>query len=165
MAHQVIEALALFAEAVRHRDFHVFKNEFGGILGVQTDLFQAAAPRKALHSPLDHQQTYRLMAQGRVGAGLGNYNHQVAQDAVSDKGFLSVKDIGVALSPGVGPNRGQVAPGVWLGHGDSRDRFPATNPRHPAGFLFLGGVDEIVGEANVVMETNPGTEAGRPDPL
>ena len=62
LSHEVREALALVAEQVVDRHLHVGEEQLGGVLGVQADLVEVAAPLEAVHAPLEHEQAHALVA-------------------------------------------------------------------------------------------------------
>jgi hypothetical protein len=49
------------AEQVLDGHPHVVEEQLGGVLAVQADLVEVAAPLEALHAPLEHQQAHALV--------------------------------------------------------------------------------------------------------
>jgi hypothetical protein len=56
VGNQVAEPGTLVAQQVGDRHLDVVEEELGGVLGVEADLVQVAAPVEAGHARLDHHQ-------------------------------------------------------------------------------------------------------------
>ena len=159
--HKVAEPLALLAEQVLHRDDDVVEEQLGGVLGVQSDLVQVAAPLEAVHAPLEHHERHAGVTS--LGIGLHRHDDQVGVDPVGDEGLRPVHHIVVAVADRRGPDVGQIRARPRLGHRHRRDQLTRADPRQPPGLLLLGGQVQEVGHADVVVqaEGQPGaTQAG-----
>jgi hypothetical protein len=94
--HQITKALSLFTKEVITRHAHIVKEQFSGILRVQSNLFQASAALVARHITFDDQRTDPLMPGFR--AGFRRCDHQVVEDAVGDEGLLAVQEVNIAIA-------------------------------------------------------------------
>ena len=157
------EALALVAEQVRRPARHVGEEQLGGVLRVQADLLEVAAPLEAVHAPLEHEQRHALVPLARVGLDRGD--DEVGVDAVGDEGLRAVDDVVVAVADGRGRHRGEVGADARLGHGDGGDQLARRDARQPAGLLLVGAVAQEVRQADVVVQRDAEPGAARAGPL
>ncbi len=145
LAHQIDEALALFAEAVGHRNAHVIEEQLRRVRSVLADLVEIAPAREAFAIGLDQDDRHALPCRLHLGIGLGADQDQVGILAIGDIGLGTIDDIMVAVLLGGGANALKVRSRARLGHRDRGDRLARHEPRQPFLLLLLGPVlDDIV---------------------
>ena len=98
--------------------------------------------------------TSRLKPRPPLGlrVGLGDHDHEVAQDAVGDERLGAVEDPVVAVLLGVRLQPLQVRPGAGLRHGDRGDDLAVDEAGQPALLLLVGRQVQQVGRHDVVVE-------------
>ena len=100
---------------------------------------------------LDEEEVDGLMGVLRRRVA-GGQHQEVAVDPVADKGLLAVDDEFVALLDGRGPDGGQVASRVRLGHGDRGDDVAGDAAGQVLVLLLLGREGGDVGDDDVAVE-------------
>ncbi len=137
---------------------HVVEGQLRGVLGVLADLLEVAAALEALHAALEDEQRDPAVALGRVR--LHGRDHEVRVDAVGDEGLGAVDDVVAVLAAGGRGHPREVRADARLGHRDRGDQLAGDDAWKPALALLRGAVAQEVGQADVVVERDPETEAG-----
>ena len=123
LAHQIDEALALFAQAIGDRHADVLEKQLRRIGGILPDLVELAALLEAIAVAFDQDDRHALPRGLRIGVGLGDDQGQIGVLAVGDIGLGAVDDVVIAVLLGARADRLQVAAGARFGHGDGGDDF------------------------------------------
>ncbi len=125
--HDVVKAVAFFAEHVTCRDAAVVEEEFGGVGGVISDFFELLSDRESGGIGWKQKQADAAVVVFWVGAH--GQRQEISACAVGDVGFLAVDDEIVAVGYGGRDNRGDITTSIRFGHCQCRD-FLASNSRH-----------------------------------
>ena len=150
VAHQVVEAPALFTEQVRGRYPDVAEEQLRGVLGAVTDLVELAAPLEALEAFLDYEQAHAPVPGLRICPR--DDDNEVGENAVADEGLRPVEHVVIAVAAGGGLDLLEVRPRPGFGHGYRDQPLAGHEARQPpVALLFVSQVGQV-GRHHVVMQ-------------
>ena len=149
---EVAQAAALLAQQVRRRHPDVGEEQLRGVLRVQPDLVEVAAPLEARHAALDDEQADSPGS--RRGIGLGRHDHEIREDPVADEGLRPVEDVVLAVADGGGRHALQVTARPRLGHRDRGDELPGAEPGQPPPLLLRRAQRRQVRPDDVVVQAD-----------
>jgi len=139
-AHRDLEALALLAEAVGHRDAHVLEGERGGIRGALAHLVEMLLDDDALRVGGYDERGQTAVLLRLVGRGEHGEPGRVAR--VGDEHLRAVEDVLVAVPDRSGLDPRDVRAGVRLGQGERGQQRLLDERRQPRAFLLVRAGDD-----------------------
>ena len=164
LQHQLQEARPLVAEPVRLRNPAVGEVELRRVLAVPADLLDLFPLFEAGRARLDKEEVDRGVRV--LGRGIaGRQDQQVAVDPVADEGLLAVENDLAARFDRRRLDRGQIAPGVRLGHRDRRDDVAGHAAGQVFPFLLFGRERHDIRNDDVTMQRGSQARVVRPDQL
>ena len=120
-AHQIDEALALFAQAIGHGDADIFEEQFRCVGFVHADFVKVATAFETFTLGFDKDNRHALIGGLNFGVGFDADQNQVRILAIGDIGFAAVDDVMVAILLGSGLHSLKIATSAGLSHRDGRD--------------------------------------------
>ena len=140
LAHQIDEALALFAQAIGHGDANIFEEQFGRVGFVHADFVKVATAFETFTIGFDKDNRHPLIGGLNFGVGFDADQDQVRILAIGDVGFAAIDDIMIAILLGSGLHALQVASGARLGHGDGGDHLARNHLGQPMLLLLFAAI-------------------------
>ena len=155
-AHQIDEALALFAQAVGDRHADVVEEQFRRIRLVLTDLVEVATALEPFAVRFDQHDRDALVSGLDLGVGLDADEDQIGVLAIGDIGFAAVDDVVVAILLRRRPHPLQVGTCAGFSHGDGGDDFARDHFGQPFALLLVRPVSDQIIDDDVGLQRKAG---------